>query len=171
MALASLYPDRVESLLLIGGPLCDDLAEARREVRRLDPLARPTASGEIAGRTAMLVLHGLVRPFSKLLPLGLPEQVVEDFWRHSWRSYSRTLRNVVLGNPVGPLLRALRTQCRLLYGTDDVTAYRPSTQRLRQLNPQLRVLETSGGHHVAVQDPAVVVNALSDVLASRPPTI
>jgi hypothetical protein len=50
----------------------------------------------------MVVLHGLVRPVSRLLPLGLPEPVVEDFWRHSWTSYSRTLRNVVIGCPSSP---------------------------------------------------------------------
>jgi pimeloyl-ACP methyl ester carboxylesterase len=103
-----------------------------------------------------------------LLPLGLPEPVVEDFWRHSWTSYSRTLRNVVIGCPVVPLLGALTMPCTVLYGTDDTTACRPPTHRLHQLNPRLRVLETPGGHHVAVQDPAVVADVLRAVLATPP---
>jgi pimeloyl-ACP methyl ester carboxylesterase len=165
LALAARHPERVEKLLLIGAPLYEDLAQARREVRRLGPLARVTASGEVAGRAAMVVLHGLVRPVSRLLPLGLPEPVVEDFWRHSWTSYSRTLRNVVIGCPAVPLLAALTMPCTLLYGTDDTTAYRSPTDRLQQLNPRLRVLEASGDHHVTVQDPAVVAAVLSEVLA------
>ena len=169
LALASRHPDRVEKLMLVGAPLYEGLTQARREVRRLGALARVTASGEVAGRAAMVVLHGVVQPFSRLLPMGLPQEVVEDFWRHSWASYSRTLRSVVVGYPAVPLISTLRMPCTLLYGADDSTAYRPSTQRLRYLNPRLRVLETSGGHHVAVQDPAVVANALSDVL-SGPPT-
>jgi pimeloyl-ACP methyl ester carboxylesterase len=170
VALAARHPERVEKLLLIGAPLYEDLAQARREVRRLGPLARVTASGEVAGRAAMVVLHGLVRPVSRLLPLGLPEPVVEDFWRHSWTSYSRTLRNVVVGYPAVPLLGTLAMPCALLYGTDDTTAYRPSTDRLHQLNPRLRVLEAPGGHHVAVQNPAVVADALGNMLAT-PPTV
>ena len=170
VALAARHPDRVETLMLIGAPLYEDLAQARREVRRLGPLARVTASGEVAGRAAMVVLHGLVQPLTRLLPLGLPEPVVEDFWRHSWTSYSRTLRSVVIGCPVAPLLAALTMPCTLLYGTDDTTAYRPPTHRLDQLNSRLRVLEIAGGHHVAVQDPAVVAEALSDVL-TIPPTV
>jgi pimeloyl-ACP methyl ester carboxylesterase len=55
--------------------------------------------------------------------------------------------------------------CTLLYGSDDTTAYRPPTPRLQQLSSRLRVLEAAGGHHIAVQDPAVVAAALSDVLA------
>jgi pimeloyl-ACP methyl ester carboxylesterase len=170
VALAARHPARVEKLLLIGAPLYEDLAQARREVRRLGPLARVTASGEVAGRAAMVVLHGLVRPVSRLLPLGLPEPVVEDFWRHSWTSYSRTLRNVVIGCPAAPQLGALTMPCTLLYGTDDTTAYRPPADRLQQLNPRLRVLEAPGGHHVAVQNPAVVADALGNVLAT-PPTV
>ncbi|MEX2290362.1 MAG: alpha/beta hydrolase [Mycobacteriales bacterium] len=170
VALAARHPGRVEKLLLIGAPLYEDLAQARREVRRLGPLARVTASGEVAGRAAMVMLHGLVRPVSRLLPLGLPEPVVEDFWRHSWTSYSRTLRNVVIGYPAVPLLGTLTMPCTLLYGTDDTTAYRPPTHRLQQLNPRLRVLEAPGGHHIAVRDPAVVAEALGSVLAT-PPTV
>ena len=168
MALATRHPDRVEKLMLIGAPLYEDPAQARREVRRLGTLARVTASGEVAGRAAMVVLHGLVQPFSRLLPMGLPHDVVDDFWRHSWTSYSRTLRNVVVGSPAVPLISTLRMPCTLLYGAEDSTAYRPSTQRLRQLNPQLRVLTTNGGHHVAVQEPAAVAHALSGVLADPP---
>lgn len=165
LALASRHPDRVEELLLIGAPLYEDVAQARRQVRQLGPLARVTASGEVAGRAAMVVLHGLVKPVSRLLPTGPPREVVEDFWQHSWTSYSRTLRNVVIGHPAVPLISSLRMPCTLLYGVDDSTASRPSSQRLRQLNRRLRVLQVSGGHHVAVQDPHVVAEALREVLA------
>ena len=63
-ALAARRPDLVRSLLLIGAPLYADVPEARREVRRLGPLARVTASGEVLGRLTMVVLHGLVQPLS-----------------------------------------------------------------------------------------------------------
>jgi 3-oxoadipate enol-lactonase len=170
VALASRHPERVEQLLLIGAPLYEDVAQARREVRRLGALARVTASGEVAGRAAMLVLHGLVQPVSRLLPTGLPQEVVEDFWRHSWTSYSRTLRNVVIGHPAVPAVSDLQMPCTLLYGTADSTAFRPSTRHLHRLNPRMRVVERSGGHHVAVQEPAVVAEVLGELLAVPPTT-
>jgi pimeloyl-ACP methyl ester carboxylesterase len=100
VALASRHPDRVEKLMLIGARLYEDLAQGRREVRRLG--ARVTASGEVAGRAAMVVLHGLVQPFSRLLPMGLPEEVVGDFWRHSWTSWSHARASVVSSGEVRP---------------------------------------------------------------------
>lgn len=104
--------DLVKALLLIGAPLYADVPAARREVRRLSCLARVTASGEVLGQLTMIVLHTLVQPLSPLLPLGLPREVVEDFWEHSWRSYSRTLRRVVVEHPAAPTWSASRCRAR-----------------------------------------------------------
>lgn len=159
VALAERYPDLVDRLLLVGAPLYQDEAEARRDVRQLRLLARVTVSGEIAGRLTMLVMHNIVKPISTRLPLGLPKPAVEDFWRHSWRSYSRTLRNVV-GYPAVPVLRTLQVPCALLYGTEDETASRRLVSELLAVNPHLEAVETKGGHHVAVQAPQRVAAVL-----------
>jgi pimeloyl-ACP methyl ester carboxylesterase len=172
IALAERRPDLVDRLLLIAAPLYQDVAQARNDVRQLGFLARVTVSGEIAGRLTMLVMHSVVKPISTLLPLGLPKPVVEDFWRHNWRSYSRTLRNVVVGYPGVPVLGTLQMPCTLLYGTEDKTATRRSVSELLAINPYLDAVETKGGHQVAVQAPQRVAQVLRDVLSSevcRPP--
>ena len=167
-ALARARPDLVSALLLVGAPLYPDVSSARREVRSMGLLARVTASGDVAGRLAMLVLHGLVQPLSPWLslPLRLPTEIVEDFWRHSWTSYSRTLRRVVIGHPAVPDLEQLALPCVLLYGDQDTTASKQPLATLTVCNPALRHVEVAGGHHVPVQAPHRVAGVLEQVLAA-----
>jgi pimeloyl-ACP methyl ester carboxylesterase len=165
-ALAAARPDLVSALLLVGAPLYADLPSARTEVRRLGFLARVTASGEVAGRLAMVLMHGLIQPLSPWLPLGLPTEVVEDFWRHSWTSYSRTLRRVVVGHPAVPDLERLSMPCTLLYGARDTTASRQPLAALVAGNCALRHVEAAGGHHLPVQDPRSVADVLEQVLTT-----
>jgi pimeloyl-ACP methyl ester carboxylesterase len=164
-ALAAARPDLVSALLLVGAPLYADVPSARREVRRLGLLAQVTASGEVAGRLAELVLHGMVQPLSRWLPLRLPTEVVEDFWRHSWASYSRTLRRVVVGHPAVPDLERLSVPCTLLYGAQDTTVSRQPLTALLASNSALRHVEVAGGHHLPVQDPRALADVLEQVLA------
>ena len=167
-ALATRRPDLVSRLLLIGAPLYADTAEARTEVRRLGWLARVTASGELAGRAACAVLHGLVRPVSSLLPTALPDEVVQDFWEHSWRSYSQTLRQVVIGHPLVPDLARLRAPGTLLYGAEDRTTTRRALAELLERNSRLRALELPGDHHLPARSPMRVAAVLHAVLAEAP---
>lgn len=165
-ALAVRRPDLVRALLLVGAPLYADRAEAEREVGGLGYLARVTATGEVAGRVACAVLHGLVKPVSRHLPTGLPDAVVRDFWEHDWRSYSRTLRRVVIGHPLVPDLREVAVPCTLLHGWEDRTASRRPLPDLVDDSPLLRAVEVAGDHHVAVRRPQVVADALGELLAA-----
>ena len=165
-ALAVRRPDLVSSLLLIGAPLYADVSEARREMGRLGFLARVTASGEVLGRLAMLVLHTLVQPVSTRLPLGLPRAVVEDFWKHSWRSYSRTLRRVVVEHPAVPDLERLTVPCALLYGEQDQSASRTALPALLERHDLLSHVEVAGGtHHLPARQPDLIAEVLRRVLA------
>ena len=129
-ALAVRHPPLVRGLLLIGAPLYRDQADARKQVRRLGLLVPVTVSGHLAGPLTMLLLHSLVRPFSGRLPLDLPAPVVQDFWEHSWTSYSRTLRRMVAGHPAVPDLRRLPVPGTLVYGTDNRSAARRDVHQL-----------------------------------------
>ena len=169
-ALAVRRPDLVKALLLVGAPLYADVPEARREVRRLGFLARVTASGEVLGRLTMVVLHTLVQPLSTRLPLDLPREVVEDFWKHSWRSYSRTLRRVVVEHPAVPDLEHVSMPCTLLYGSQDRSASRGSLAALLQSNAQLAHVEVSGTHQLPARQPDRVADVLRRVLAQSSAT-
>jgi pimeloyl-ACP methyl ester carboxylesterase len=165
-ALAAARPDLVSALLLVGAPLYADVPSARRQVRQLGFLARVTASGEVAGRLTMVVMHTVVQPLSRWLPLGLPTEVVEDFWRHSWTSYSRTLRRVVVGHPAVPDLERVSMPCTLLYGAQDTTAARDPLAALVAGNSAVRHVELADGHHLPAQDPRAVTDQLEQVLAA-----
>lgn len=167
-ALAVRRPDLVKALLLIGAPLYADVPEARREVRRLGFLARVTASGEVLGRLTSLVLHTLVQPLSTRLPLRLPREVVEDFWMHSWWSYSRTLRRVVVEHPTAPDLERVSMPCTLLYGADDQSASREPLAQLLRRNARLTHVEVPGTHHLPARQPERVADVLRQVLGQSP---
>lgn len=164
-ALAVRRPDLVTALLLIGAPVYADVPEARREVRRLGFLARVTASGELRGQLSMVVLHTLVQPVSTRLPLDLPREVVEDFWEHSWRSYSRTLRRVVVEHPAAPDLERITMPCTLLYGADDQSASHEPLAQLLARNAQLTHVEVPGTHQLPARQPQRVAEVLRQVLA------
>ena len=100
----------------------------------------------------MVALHLLVQPLSRWLPLGLPRPVVEDFWKHSWRSYSRTLRRVVVEHPAVPDLARVTVPCTLLHGVDDRSAARSALPELLRRNPRLRARE--GARHPPPARPA-----------------
>lgn len=174
-ALAVRRPDLVRSLLLVGAPLYADVPEARREVRRLGFLARVTASGEVLGRLTMVVLHTLVQPLTPRLRLGLPRAVVEDFWKHSWRSYSRTLRRVVVEHPAVPDLEQLIRPCTLLYGAQDASAAREPLAALLRGNARLTHVEVPGTHHLPARQPERIAEVLATLLSAprdgaRPPS-
>ena len=113
----------------------------------------------------MVVLHGLVQPLSTRLPVRLPRAVVEDFWLHSWLSYSRTLRRVVVEHPAVPDLEQLSIPCTLLYGTKDQSASREALQGLLLRNSCLDHVELPGTHHLPARQPERVAEILRGLLA------
>lgn len=167
-AIATSRPDLVTAMLLVGAPVYQDVADAQREVRRLGFLAHVTASGSRIGRLSGVALHSLVRPVSPWLPSDLPKEVVEDFWKHSWTSYSRTLRQVVVGHPIVRDLTDISVPCTLLYGRSDRTASTGPLPELLHRNSLLRHLQVEGGHHLPAQAPKVVADALGQVLGQLP---
>lgn len=167
-AIAASRPDLVTAMLLVGAPVYQDVADAQREVSRLGFLARVTASGSRLGRLSGVVLHSLVKPVSPWLPSDLPKEVVEDFWKHSWTSYSRTLRRVVVGHPIVPDLMNMAVPCTLLYGRSDRTASTGPLPELLHRNPLLRHVQVDGGHHLPAQAPRVVADALGQMLGQPP---
>jgi pimeloyl-ACP methyl ester carboxylesterase len=101
-AVAHAAAGRVRVLLLLGLPAFPDEATARREVGRLGTMARLTASGSWAAEAVcmtMCTLRPLLIPIAPKLTRDVPAEVAGDFLRHTWASYSGTLRNVVLRHP------------------------------------------------------------------------
>ncbi len=99
-------------------------------------------------------------------PLRLPRDVVEDFWKHSWRSYSRALRRVVVGHPAVPDLQQLTRPCALMYGAQDENASRSQLAALLRRNLRSNYTEVPGTHHLPARQSERVADLLAPLLLS-----
>ena len=166
-ALASAYADAVKALVLVGLPAYPDAATARRDIGRVGLLARLTVEARPSARLlceAMCRLRPVAVATAPWIVRDMPRAVAADAARHTWVSYSRTLRRVVVDHRVDPELARLRMPTELLHGDADRTA---PVQYVEQLAAQLadagapvtlRVVE--GDHHLPVRRPDLVARTI-----------
>lgn len=169
-ALAAVHPDSVRHLILVSAPAYPDRSTAQHEVDRLGTLARLTAEDRLGGRL-MCELMCHLRPVAiALAPIvvrDLPREVAADGARHTWASYSRTLRRVVIDHLVVEDLAAVDVPVTFIHGCDDRTA---SISHVRNLvssesaaGRPVSLQVVSGDHHVPVRSPQVVAQAIAAI--------
>ena len=174
-ALARAVPGRARSLLLLGLPAFPDEATALDNVGRLGTMARLTASGSPLAHAlcmTMCALRPLLIPLAPRLVRDVPAEVSGDFLRHTWPSYSRTLRNVVLGHPVLDDLSALDIPIVLLHGRADrdapIALAEQLTDRLQAAGRNIELRAEDGDHHLALRRTDVVVKTLRGLVPTTP---
>lgn len=170
-ALAARHPDRVASMVLVALPAYPDEEAARRSIGALGLLARLTVDRVPAARWVCETM-GRFRPLAVAVApwvvRDLPPSIASDGARHTWPSYSGTLRRVVVGHRAVDDLRQTPTPVTLLHGRHDRTAPLHFVQALAegaspgQSRLHLKVVE--GEHHLAVRRPGVVGGALAPAL-------
>lgn len=170
-ALAARHPDRVSGLLLVGLPAYPDEATAREAVGGLGLLARLTADGRPAARVickSMCRVRPLAVALAPLVVRDLPPAVASDGARHTWPSYSRSLRHVVLEHRVDDDLTATSIPVHLAHGTGDrsapVSFVRDLVERVSVRKPPLQLHTLRGDHHLAVRRAGAISALLTDVL-------
>ncbi len=100
----------------------------------------------------------------------LPAEVARDSLMHNYRSYSRSLENVIVRHRLDPALRRLTDRhVMFLHGDADQTAPLPNVQTLEQRHRgwSLRVV-TGAGHHLPILRPELLASLLSETLAPAP---
>jgi len=97
-------------------------------------------------------------------------EVSGDFLRHTWPSYSRTLRNVVLGHPVLDDLAVLGAPVELLHGRADrdapIELAEELTNQLRASGRNIELYAVDGDHHLALRRTAVVVDRIRTLVST-----
>jgi pimeloyl-ACP methyl ester carboxylesterase len=103
--MARKYPERVRGVVVFAPPLFQDPRHARRQIAKAGGLERLFGlENRAATWMARMVCRNLcearpklaARVYSAIRP-AFPYPVVEDATRHSWVSYSETMRRVILG--------------------------------------------------------------------------
>lgn len=172
-AFAATHPERVRALLLVSLPAYPDLAHARRDVARLESMARWTVNGNPLGVIScwlMCRMRPVLLPVAPLVARDVPASVASDFLLHDWASHSGTLRHVVVDHRVEPDLTSLAIPVILLHGSADRTAPLDDVERLvdelghHGRAVELRTIETD--HLLPVRTPRAVSCAVAELIGS-----
>ncbi len=168
VAYAARHPDKVKSIAVLGMPYFSSQRDAYAYYRH-GTIRGGFLVTNIVLTTATCILTR--RVFGRLLPYLLrhvPREVAEDLVKHTWRSSTSSLWEVVYRYDVAKDLRRLPARMGVLFihGDQDVMAPLAAIERLKATYPQwqLRVLPGSD-HHPFLRDPSGCL-ALVDAQAS-----
>jgi len=166
-ALAASHPALVRSLVLVAVPAYPDGEAARAEIGKLGRLARLTVGDHPSARLlceTMCWLRPVAVALAPLLVRDLPRDVATDGARHSWPSYSRTLRNVVVEHRVAPDLEQVGAPITFIHGRSDRTAPPAHVERLvarlRAGGHVVKLEMVDGDHHLPVRRPEVIARVI-----------
>ena len=146
----------VAGVVAFGPPLYRDAWHARRRIARLGVLerlfvldtavSRRACEWVCAHRTWAARLAVLARP-------ELPASIVRDSVRHTWPSYSGTLRGVLLRGEGLRWLEETRCPVHLVVGERDRIADRGVLEELARRRASVDLSVVPGGHDLPLTDP------------------
>lgn len=154
--------------LLIGAPVYATAADAKAHLRDLGWLADATVEGTRSARFlcgAVCTFRPLAMLAAPLLRREVPAAVAVDSVRHTWNSYSRTVRRVLLQHRLEHDTAAVTAPTIALHGSADRVAPIGLVAELAARLPhvQLRCVDR-GDHHVALTHPSRVADAITELL-------
>lgn len=173
LAYAARWPERVAGLVLISLPHFGNQRRAVGYFRR-----RGTAEGWLLSNVVLAALTCLVtrRVVRRVLPRVLhdmPQEVVEDLVKHTWRSSTSTVWEGVYRHDVSLDARRLPrdTPVLLLHGENDTTAPLANVEMLLNEHPgwALEILPDVD-HHPLLRCPEECVAAIARFVEALPGT-
>ena len=172
LAFAQRFPERVTRLVLLALPYFQTEAEARATIQRTswfnhwlaldNPLAHVACALMCRMRPAMLLIAPLLSP-------DVPAVVARDALRHTWTSYSRTLRNVVFRARPQEWLRTLPQPILIVQGTQDHVAPIEHVRRGIAGRKNARLIALAAGHQLIFSHSGVIAREILQFL--REPAI
>jgi len=156
------------AMLLIGAPAYGTTAEAKAHLRELGWLADATVEGTRSARLlcgVMCTFRPLAMLAAPLLRRDVPAAVAVDSVRHTWNSYSRTVRRVLLQHRLEHDTAAVTAPTIALHGSADRVAPIGLVAELAARLPHVQFQCVDGGdHHVALSHPNRVADAITELL-------
>lgn len=169
--LAGEHPDKVRRVVAIAPPLFRDPEHARRQVRRLGGLERLFAFQDRAAKMFCTNLcekrpELAARLYSMIKP-DFPYPILEDATRHSWTSYSETIKRVILATEAVRWVGSVRCEVELVAGTEDRLLDLDLLRELTECHPHVRLHVVPGaGHHLPLAQPELCLAAIEGRLDS-----
>ncbi|HZS03776.1 MAG TPA: alpha/beta hydrolase [Blastocatellia bacterium] len=171
LAFARRSPERVGKLVLLALPCFRNEREARQHIGESSLFHRLLAMDNPLAHTVctlMCILRPLLLPLMPRLVRDVPPLVAQDAIRHTWLSYSRTLRNVIFRAGTIKWLRKITHPVLLIHGRQDRTA---PLGNVKEILPSLRraeLIELDAGHGLIFTDSREIAAAVSDFLSAAP---
>jgi pimeloyl-ACP methyl ester carboxylesterase len=170
VAYAAHYPEQVERLVLIGLPYFGNREQTYQHFRNGSVLDRWFFTNVAMAAIACMLTR---RVFGRILPYFLrdiPREAAEDLVKHTWRSFTTSLWEVVYNfNLMGaadmldPLLPVL-----CLHGDQDKTAPLAGILQLAEERPNWQVEVLAGiDHHPWLRQPGVCTTKVESFLAQN----
>ncbi len=154
--------------LLVGAPAYRTAADAEAYISELGWMAGATIDGTRMSRS-MCALMCTFRPIAMLVaPMvrrDVPAAVAIDAVRHTWPSYSETVRCVLMEHRIDRDVSALTGPTIAIHGSADRVAPIGRVAELAASLPHVELRTVEGGdHHLALSQPKRITDAINDVL-------
>lgn len=163
VAYAARHSDQVEKLIVMGMPVFGSKARAYRYLRH-----GPVKGGIVYTNLALTMIACLVtrRLLGRVLPYivrSVPREVAQDLVKHTWRSSTSSLWEVVYHYDVAAQLAGLSADIGVLFihGDHDVMAPLAPIELLNSIHPSSRLHVIPGAdHHPFLRDTATCLSMI-----------
>ena len=170
--IARTVPREVRGIVAFAPPLYRGAAEARAHLVRLGILAHYLALDTPIAHWTCLWMCRYPRAAARVgrwLRPELPREIAEDGVKHTWTSYSRTLRNLILETQPPRELESISVPTRWIVGDDDPVVDHGFLEELARRNDRIQLERWPGHHELPLSAPGRCVDALTDALKESTP--
>jgi pimeloyl-ACP methyl ester carboxylesterase len=169
IAYAASYPEQIEGLFLIGLPFFGDREQTYRHFRNGSVVDRWVFTNVMMASLACILTR---RVFGYILPYllrNIPQEVAEDLVKHTWRSFTSSLWEVIYNFDLNGTVDRLDPQLPIfcLHGEKDQTAPLAGVMQLARNRPNWHVAALANGdHHIWLRQPDICVAEIESFLGS-----
>lgn len=167
LAYAARYPKNVEALVLLSLPYYASPKNAMRTVRQSSAFNRVFFGNMVLAAFICLVTRRVFGWLAPYFPTGLPREVAADTVKHSWRSFTSSLWEIIYKYDVRYAVNALgdKVPVSCIHGDKDRLAPLEGAQTLASGRAYWRVQVLAGiDHHPLFHASAATLHAIETIL-------
>ena len=159
---ATLYPSQIKNVLLVSTPVYMSPSEAKRGVTQDSKLKEKLYYG-LASRLVCEVVCKIPKPLAKrLVRFHINDddtRITEDIVDHTYRSYSKSLENIIEHQTTAQDLWKVSAPVEFLYGKQDEQIALKNAKYIAD-KQAVPFVEVEGSHALPLEDPEVVAGRI-----------
>ncbi len=164
LAYAARHPADVNGLVLISLPYYGSREKAMRTIRNSSPLYRVFLGNVVLSAVICMVSRRIYRWLAPYVEADLPKQVAADIVKHSWRSFTSSLWEIIYNYDAARDAQILdrRIPVLCIHGDQDLVAPLTHARLLVDSLPQWQLHVLPGiDHHPLFHAPAATQRAIA----------